>query len=290
MLDDATDLEVSRRNVLKTISAGSVGALGTSFVSGSAAANAVFRGGSSSQDRITGGTGYCSTNNPWYQRATFSKGQIGYCVDLLDMRPSPYGSGDIYYFNAATTASHSYYEQRSVFEKQEWTAEEFCSNAPGEGGYANMETSINVENQGSAAGLQIPDGSLGVGGSPSQLLSSETEERQADMLRSVFAATIGTVPMLGSVVSAGEVVNSFGSSNKDVGGNQQTFTWEFDNWIGVPDDFKCRSTNTLVQFAIRTNPDTTPRFTVQNRAHEPNKDSLDAGSTFEVSDGRLNKA
>lgn len=281
--------EMGRRGALKTIAAGS--AIGVGILSTSGSAAAVDFEDDSIVDRQSRGTEQSSLSDPWYGRAEFSKGQIGQCVDLVEVTDSPYpdDDGQIYYFNAGTTASRAYYEQRAIWNDQEWTAEEFRDEAPGEGGYKNLNSFIEIENDDSdGVGLQIPDGSLGVGGSPSQLLYDDTTEQQAEIVASVAQALIGEIPMIGSVITASEIAGTFGTSDtKDIGDNEHEFTWKFGNWDNVPDDFDWRACSGFVQFQIRTPPDTTPEFSVRNQASHVGVDSIDIENSFKASESGL---
>lgn len=295
--NETSSHDTSRRDALKTIAVGSAGVLGSLTASGSAAASTqpasvLDGGGGQHLDMVTDGSKFCETPDKWSDK-WFIKGELGQCVALVDVQDNPYGSGNIYYFNAATTASYSGHKPGTIWpwEERKWTDKKFCSEIPANSGYETLQTFIRIENANANVGLQIPDGSIGVGGSPRQLLFSKTQNKRADTLGTVFKAAMGQVPMINHVLTVNRVVDSFEvADTDDIGDNEHLFEWKFGDWFNAPDGFDDSdylASNGFVQFGIRAPRGVTPRFTIRNKAIELAKETLVVKNTFEASNQRL---
>lgn len=273
------------------LAVGSVGVLGGVSVSGPAAAKTARPssgdGGNSGGELqwVTNDSQYCNVNRSWLGPKEHYKGELGQSVALVNVDDDPFGSGKMYYVRTAATASRGFYEREfdTVFGKDpKYSPAEFCSNAPVNMGFENLESfSGNV-------GLQIPDGGVGVGGSPHQLISSTTEKKWSNVVFQAFKAAVGSASILGKALTVHSIVDAFGvSDTKDIGDNEHQFKWEFDDWYDAPDGFDHRSSNCFVEFGIRTPPDVSPRFTIRTTASGVGQGHLKAENTFKASNGRL---
>lgn len=240
---------------------------------------------------VTNDSQYCNVNRSWLGPKEHYKGELGQSVALVNVADDPFGSGKMYYVRTAATASRGFYEREfdTVFGKDpKYSPKEFCSNAPVNMGFENLESFIQIENSNANVGLLIPDGGVGVGGSPHQLLSSTTEKKWENVVFQAFKAAVGSAPILGKALTVHSIVDAFGvSDTKDVGDNEHLFKWEFDDWYDAPDGLDHRSSSCFVEFGIRTPPGVAPRFTIRNTAFGIAQGHLKAENTFKASNGRL---